>query len=67
MSNFLEDMAFRQFENKLPERDNRKIAFYCNCCDEPIYEGDTCIYVDFMDCHYCNMCAEKCIAEREDF
>lgn len=67
MNDFGYRKAQEQYDNALPDRDNRKIAFYCDCCDEPIFEGDTFIHIDFEDCSYCNICAEVCTAEREVF
>lgn len=53
MSNFLEDMAYRQYENKLPERYEERPLFKCKCCGEDIFYGEriTVINDDIYCCH----------------
>lgn len=43
MSNFLESMAYTQYENMLPDRDETEEDFvdYCYLCKHDICKGDT--------------------------
>lgn len=65
MSNFLEDMAYRQYENKLPERYEERPLFNCCGCGEDIFENERIVCID--DNVYCCNCAVITYAEREDF
>ncbi|MBQ7981669.1 MAG: hypothetical protein IJ305_08730 [Oscillospiraceae bacterium] len=53
MSNFLEDMAYRQYENKLPERYEEKPLFKCEYCGEDIFYGERIAVIndDVCCCH----------------
>lgn len=53
MSNFLENMAYRQYENKLPKRYEEEPLFHCCSCGDDIYEGEriTVINGDVYCCH----------------
>lgn len=64
MSNFLEDIAYRQYENKLPERYDEEPLFHCQCCGEGIFIGE--FYFMVSNDVYCNNCVTERIAERED-
>lgn len=59
MSNFLEDMAYRQYENKLPERDKNEDNFvdYCHFCNHDICKEDRY----YSDGYYaiCGRCFDK--------
>ena len=65
MSDFLEDMAYRQYENKLPERYEEEPLCNCCSCGDDIYEGERIVVID--DSVYCTQCAVNTYAEREDF
>lgn len=66
MSNFLEDMAYRQYENKLPE--NGEVVYFCHNCNNEIFEGERCHGNGrYVFCHSCFIEFDECIAEREDF
>lgn len=43
MSNFLEDIAYLQYENRLPDRDENEEDFVdcCYLCNRDICKGDT--------------------------
>lgn len=40
MSNFLEDIAYRQYENKLPEQYEEEPVYCCHFCSRDIYDND---------------------------
>lgn len=65
MSNFLEDIAYRQYENKLPERYDEEPLFNCCSCGDDIFEGERIVVID--DNVYCCDCAVVKYAEREDY
>lgn len=65
MSNFLEDIAYLQYENKLPERYDEEPLFNCCSCGDDIFEGEQIVVID--DSAYCCNCAVVKYAEREDF
>lgn len=65
MSNFLEDIAYLQYENKLPERYDEEPLFHCCSCGDDIFEGEQIVVID--DNVYCTQCAVNTYAEREDF
>ena len=65
MSDFLEDMAYRQYENKLPERYEEEPLCNCCSCGDDIYEGERIVVID--DSVYCTQCAVNTYAEREDW
>lgn len=65
MNSFLENIAFRQFENKLPERYDEEPLFNCYSCGDDIFEGERIVVID--DKVYCTQCAVSTYAEREDF
>ena len=46
MSNFLEDIAYRQYENKLPERYDEEPLFHCCSCGDDIFEGEQIVVID---------------------
>lgn len=65
MSNFLENMAYRQYENKLPKRYEEEPLCNCCSCGDDIFEGERIVVID--DNVYCTQCAVNTYAEREDF
>lgn len=65
MSNFLEDIAYRQYENKLPKRYEEEPVCNCCSCGDDIFEGEEYYKIGYH-C-YCEDCVEKRTAEREDF
>lgn len=65
MNSFLENIAFRQFENKLPERYDEEPLFNCHSCGDDIFEGERIVVID--DNTYCCHCAVITYALREDF
>lgn len=65
MSNFLENMAYRQYENKLPEQYEEEPVCNCCSCGDDIYEGERIVVID--DNVYCTQCAVNTYAKREDF
>lgn len=65
MNSFLENISFRQFENKLPERYDEEPLFNCCSCGDDIFEGERIVVID--DKVYCTQCAVNTYAEREDF
>lgn len=68
MSNFLENMAYRQYENRLPERYEEEPLFKCKLCGTEIFIGEFYFVVnDVDDVFYCDGCVTRKIAEREDF
>ena len=64
MSDFLEDIAYRQYENKLPKRYNRKPACICSGCGEEMYLFDRGFKLD--DKIYCDYCAEEITITEEE-
>lgn len=65
MSNFLERLAERQYENKLPERYEEEPLFHCKCCGEDIFVGESYFLIDRET--FCSDCVSKEIAEREEY
>ena len=63
MSNFLENMAYRQYESKLPK--SNVTVHFCHNCGNDIFEGEEYYKIGYH-C-YCEDCVEKRTAEREDF
>lgn len=63
MSNFLEDIAYRQYENKLPVRYDEEPLYHCSSCGDDIFEGEQIVVID--DNVYCCNCAVVKYAERE--
>ena len=63
MSNFLENLAYRQYENKLPERYDEEPIFNCCSCGDDIFEGEQRTVID--DNVYCSRCAWVTYAFRE--
>lgn len=55
MSNFLENMAYRQYENKLPEQYEEEPVFKCYSCGEDIFGGEQIAVIN--DNVYCCHCA----------
>lgn len=64
MSNFLENIAYRQYENKLPDRYEEDPVFFCAMCGAEIYEGELKATVGRRT--FCCECANIGYAEREN-
>lgn len=65
MSNIFEDIAYLQYENKLPERYEEEPLFHCSSCGDDIFTGERIVVID--DNVYCCNCAIIKNAEREDY
>ena len=65
MSNFLEDIAYWQYENQLPERYDKEPLFNCCSCGDDISEGEQIVVIG--DNTYCCQCALITYALRKDF
>lgn len=64
MSNFLENLAYRQYENKLPERHNRKPACICSGCGEEMFLLDRGFKLDNKI--YCDYCVKEITITEEE-
>lgn len=64
MSNFLEDIAYLQYENKLPERYDRKPACVCACCGEDMYLFDRGYRLNNKI--YCDFCVDEITITEEE-
>lgn len=65
MSDFLENIAFRQYENMLPEGYDGKPLFQCKCCGEDIFSGEEITIIE--NNVFCCQCAIRTYAYKEIF
>lgn len=64
MSDFLEDMAYRQYDSQLPKRYDRKPVCTCKNCGEDMFLYDKGTRLN--GAIYCNYCAKEITITEEE-